>query len=235
MKKRIVITLDEGETLRKGVPLPTVVTKTAYVKSVEQAGGTPLLAAPTGDQETILDLVELMDALVITGGHFDIAPERYGQTERGVRLDAIKPLRTDFEWAFLRAALDERKPILAVCGGMQLLNVVLGGTLVQDIKSEIPGALDHEQPTSPTGPHHPVDLSPESFLASALGRSRIEVNTTHHQAIEALGEGLEVIGRSPDGVIEAIALAENPAVVGVQWHPELLDDDVSRLLYGRLV
>jgi putative glutamine amidotransferase len=235
MKKRIVITLDEGETLRKGVPLPTVVTKAAYAASVERAGATPLLAAPTDDRETILDLVDLMDGLVITGGHFDIAPERYGQERRGVRLDAIKPARTDFEWLLLEAALAKPIPILAVCGGMQLLNVVLGGTLVQDIGAEIEGALDHEQPTSPLRPHHAVDLSPGSFLARALGRTRIEVNTTHHQAIEALGRGLEVIGRAPDGVVEAIALAENPAVAGVQWHPELLDDDVSRLLYGRLV
>jgi putative glutamine amidotransferase len=233
--KRVVITLDEGETLRKGVPLQTVLTKRAYAESVERAGATPLLAAPTADRETILDLVELMDALVITGGNFDIDPERYGQTPRGVRLDEIKPGRTEFEWFLLRAALDDRIPILAVCGGMQLLNVVLGGTLVQDIRSELPGALDHEQPTSPREPHHPVELTPESFLAKELGRTRIEVNTTHHQAIEQLGEGLEVIGRAPDGVVEAIVLSENPSVVGVQWHPELLDDDVSRLLYGRLV
>lgn len=235
MRKRIVITLDEGQALRRGVPLPTVVTKTAYVRSVELAGGTPLLAAPTADVEVVRELVEVMDGLVITGGDFDIAPERYGQQQRGVRLDAIKPARTDFEWSLLHGALEKRVPVLAVCGGMQLLNVLLGGTLVQDIRAEIPGALDHEQPTSPLEPHHPVELAPESFLARELGRMRIDVNTTHHQAVEALGRGLEVLGRAPDGVVEAVILAENPAVVGVQWHPELLDDDVSRLLYRRLV
>ena len=233
--RRVVITLDQGETLRKGVPLPTVVTKAAYVASVERTGATPLLAAPTGSERIIRDLIALMDALVVTGGHFDIAPERYGQKQRGVRLDAVKEERTNFEWLLLDGALAREIPVLAVCGGMQLLNVVLGGTLVQDIRAEIDGALDHEQPTSPLTPHHPVDLEPGCLLARALGRTRIEVNTTHHQAIEALGDGLEVIGRAPDGVIEAIALARNPNVVGVQWHPELLDDDVSRLLYGRLV
>ncbi len=235
MKKRILITLDEGETLRRGVALPTVVTKSAYASSAARAGGTPLLVAPTADRAVIDDLVDLADALVITGGFFDIPPERYGQPRRGPRLDPEKPARTDFESLLLSGALEKRIPILAVCGGMQLLNVVLGGTLVQDIGAEIAGALEHEQPSSPAGPGHPVDLVPGSFLARELGRARIEVNTTHHQAVDVLGRGLEVIGRAPDGVIEAIALAADPSVVGVQWHPELLDDDVSRLLYGRLV
>ena len=235
MRKRIVITLDEGQSLRRGVPFPTVVLKSAYVESVERAGATPLLAAPTAKREIIEDLIAMMDGLVISGGYFDIAPERYGQQQRGVRLDEIKAARTDFEWAILEGALEKRVPILAVCGGMQLLNVVLGGTLVQDIGAEVVNALEHEQPTSPREPAHPVDLEPSCVLARELGRTRIEVNTTHHQAIEKLGEGLAAIGRAPDGVIEAIELAGNSSVVGVQWHPELLDDDVSRLLYRRLV
>jgi putative glutamine amidotransferase len=235
MRKRVVITLDEGEALRKGVPFSTVVLKSAYVESVERTGATPLLAAPTAERGVIEDLLSMMDALVITGGHFDISPERYGQAQRGVRLDAIKAARTDFEWTLLEGALAKNVPILAVCGGMQLLNVVLGGTLVQDIRAELDGALDHEQPTSPREPHHAVDLEPECFLARELGRARIDVNTTHHQAIEKLGLGLKVLGRAPDGVVEAIALEADETVVGVQWHPELLDDDVSRLLYRRLV
>lgn len=231
---RVIVTLDEGRAERRGVPFPIVHTKRAYANSVQHAGGTPLFAAPTGDARIRRDLIDLMDALVVTGGDFDIPPERYGQTTRG-RLDALKPVRTDFEWALLEAALAKKVPILGVCGGMQLLNVVLGGTLIQDVGAELPDALEHEQPTSPAEPHHPVDLEPGCALERALGRGRIAVNSTHHQAVDRPGRGLQVIGRAPDGVIEAIASRENPSVLGVQWHPELLDDEVSRWLYARLV
>lgn len=231
---RVVITLDQGSAERRGVPFPIVSAKSAYAASVERAGGTPLFAAPTADPRVRRDLIRLMDALVVTGGDFDIPPERYGQAARG-RLDTPKPARTDFEWALLEAALEQNVPVLGICGGMQLLNVVLGGTLVQDIGTDVAGALEHEQPTSPAVPHHPVELTPGCALAEALGRTQIEVNSTHHQAVDRPGPALEVMGRAPDGVIEAIAHREKASVLGVQWHPELLDDDVSRWLYARLV
>jgi putative glutamine amidotransferase len=231
--RRVIVTLDQSEALRRGVPLPTVVAKAAYGRSVEQAGGLPLFVAPTADPAVRDAVAQTMDALVVTGGSFDIAPELYGEA-RSAQLGATKPERTGFEWFLVERALEKRVPILGVCGGMQLLNVVLGGTLLQDIASEVPGALAHEQPTSPLEPAHPVDLE-ESRLARAIGRTRIHVNTTHHQAIAKLGRGLSVLGRAPDGVIEAIGLDTDERVVGAQWHPELLDDDVARWLYQRLV
>ena len=234
-RPRILVTLDTGEALRRGVPFPTVELKAAYGHAVEAAGGLPLLVAPTGDPAVVAELIALLDGLVITGGAFDIAPELYGQARGGGRLDPIKPGRTGFELALLRGALARRRPVLAICGGMQLLNVALGGTLLQDIRASRPDALEHEQPTSPAGPAHAVELVAGSALAALAGATRIAVNTTHHQAVDRIGDGLAIVGRSEDGVIEAIALDGGDAVVGVQWHPELLDDAVSRALYARLV
>lgn len=232
-RPRIVVTLDQGQALRRGVPFPMVELKAAYAEAITQAGGLPLLVAPTDEPGVVAELVALADGLVVTGGAFDIDPVLYGAAvPAGTRVDPPKPLRTRFEWALLEGALARGRPVLGVCGGMQLLNVVLGGTLRLDIAAEVPGALEHEQATSPAEPAHPVQLRAGSALARALGRERIEVNTTHHQAIAQVAAALEVVGTSPDGVIELVVHRERPAVVGVQWHPELLDDDASRALYG---
>lgn len=235
-RPKIVVTLDLGEDLRKGVPFPSVHMKAAYARAIEQAGGTPILASPTREPEVIADLLELMDGLVITGGAFDIDPSRYGETQTAARIDTPKPLRTDFEQQLCEGALAAKKPILGICGGMQLLNVVLGGTLVQDIGTEIANALEHEQPTSPAGPAHAVNVvEGTAFFRAIGGQKQIEVNTTHHQAVKKLGRDLVVLGTSPDGVIEAIGYKDDLSITGAQWHPELLDDLASRALYGALV
>lgn len=234
MKPKILVTLDTGASERRGVSFPNVNLKTAYVEAVARAGGLPLLVAPTEDPELIEALVPLMEGLVVTGGAFDIDPTLYGATALH-RVDAPKPTRTHFERALIEAALARGRPVFGVCGGMQLLNVVLGGTLIQDIGAEVAGALEHEQPTSPTDPHHEVALTPGGLLARLTGSGQRPVNSTHHQAVARLGRGLEVEARSPDGVIEAIALAGRPEVFGVQWHPELLADAASAALYGHLV
>lgn len=236
MKPKILVTLDTGETQRRGVPFPIVHAKSAYVAAVERAGGLPLLVAPTEDREVADALFAIADGLVITGGDFDIPPEQFGAAPvEGVRVDPPKPLRTRFEWQLTEAALARGVPILGICGGMQLLNVVLGGTLHLHIPDAIAGALEHEQPTSPAEPAHAVRLAPDSVLAGVCGRDTIDVNTTHHQAVAALGRGLVAEGWSPDGVIEAIADPARAFAVGVQWHPELLEDDVSDALYRAFV
>ena len=233
---RIITTLDEGTSLRRGVPFPTVEAKAAYARAIEDAGGLPLLVAPTAARAAIDAMLDLMDGLVVTGGAFDIPPSLYGvEATAGTRVDPPKPVRTQMEWALVEGALARGRPVLGICGGMQLLAVVLGGTLVLDIGTSVAGALEHEQPHSPALPAHPVELDPGSALARRLGRTRIEVNTTHHQAVATLGPSLLVTGRAADGVIEAIVHRDRPDVVGVQWHPELLADDVSRALYGALV
>jgi putative glutamine amidotransferase len=236
VRPRILVTLDTGEELRRGVPLPSVHMKAAYARAIESAGGTPILAAPTADEAVIDDLVWMMDGLVLTGGAFDIAPELYGRAEReNVRLDSPKPLRTSFESAVLRRAFDRGVPILGVCGGMQLLNVVLGGTLFQDIATDVPGALEHEQPTSPLATHHAVAFVHGTALHRTVRVDTALVNSTHHQAIASLGGGLVPLATSEDGIIEAIGHANDLSVAGVQWHPELLDDAISQRIYAAVV
>lgn len=234
-RAKILVTLDTGEELRRGVPFASVHMKAAYARLIERAGGTPILAAPTEDARVIDDLIAIMSGLVITGGAFDIDPSAYGRARTTTRLDTPKPIRTVFESRLLEAALDRGVPVLGVCGGMQLLNVVLGGTLIQDIATEVAGALDHEQPTSPAIPHHIVNLAPDTALSRALGTGVIEVNSTHHQAVERLGRDLVPLGHSPDGIVEAIGWKDDLSVLGVQWHPELLDDAAGQRIYAALV
>ncbi len=229
-----MVTLDTGSSERRGVRFSDVRAKAAYVEAVVQAGGLPLLVAPQSVDASD-ELLELADGLVVTGGDFDITPAMYGQSEGSARLDAPKPERTNFEAALLKGALDLDLPILAVCGGMQLLNVLLGGTLHQDIRHALPEALDHEQPTSPAEGYHAVQLAEDSVWAKAINRRVTMVNSTHHQAIDAPGNNVVVWGKSPDEVAEGFDVEGFTFVTGVQWHPELLADELSRALYGALV
>jgi putative glutamine amidotransferase len=191
----------------------------SYVEAIRSVGGTPLVLAPGGSKKERDALLTRIDAVVITGGHFDIDPQHYGRVAT-VRLDPTDASRTDMELALARDCIRLGIPVLGVCGGMQVLAVASGGTLVQDILTEHPGALDHEQATDPTEAWHPVKLDASSRLAS-MGEV-IQVNSTHHQAVEDPGE-MVVTGRAPDGICEVIELPSHRFCVGVQWHPELLD------------
>lgn len=219
MRPVVLLTLDRrdggpGPTTPRVRPRrPEVWVGQAYVDAVVRAGGLPLLVPPAP-----LDAAELLglaDALVLTGGHFDIHPSLYGETVDG-RLDRVEPARTALELDLARLALERGVPVLGVCGGHQALAVAAGGTLVQDL----PPDPTHEQPTDPATPWHGVDL--EGVLARVLGPA-IRVNSTHHQAVRGAGS-LTVAGRSPDGVCEALWASDHPWAVGVQWHPELLGD-----------
>jgi putative glutamine amidotransferase len=188
----------------------------AYPDAVLAAGGLPLLL-PHGGTAATAAWLSLCDGLVVAGGAFDIAPERYGEPRRP-GLGPLKEGRTGFEWALCQAALDGGIPLLGVCGGMQLLNVVRGGTLHQDLPSEL--GLSHEQPPPKDVPSHEVEVVPGTLLARLLGAEPIRVNSTHHQAVNRPGAGVLVSARARDGVVEAIELPGVPFALGVQWHPE---------------
>lgn len=181
-----------------------------------RAAGAQVLLLPPGDPAIVPGLLERVDAVVLTGGAFDIHPRHYGQ-DVAARLDRVDEDRTALELSLALACAERGTPLLGVCGGMQALAVALGGTLLQDIRAADPTALDHEQPTDPAEAWHP--LLAEGRLAGLVGAA---VNSTHHQAVADPGP-LRVIGRAPDGVVEAVELAGHPFCLGVQWHPELLD------------
>jgi putative glutamine amidotransferase len=157
--------------------------------------------------------LDRISGLVVTGGAFDVPPEAYGEAPRE-GLGTLKPARTRFETALLQAALRRNMPVLGVCGGMQLLNVVLGGTLFQDIQRDLPEARNHEQAHDRGQPSHPVEVREGTLLAELVGRGQLMVNSTHHQAVSRLGEGLVASAVAPDGVVEGIESSNGAFAVG---------------------
>jgi putative glutamine amidotransferase len=191
----------------------------AYADAVLVAGGLPV-PIPHGDGAAGGAYLALCQGLVLTGGAFDIAPERYGDTRRPC-CGPEKAKRTAFEWALCEAALAGRIPVLGVCAGMQLMNVVRGGSLFQDLGEDL-GVRTHEQPPPKHVPSHDVEIVPDTLLARLVGGGRLAVNSTHHQAVRTAGAGVLVSARAADGVVEAIELPDLPFALGVQWHPERL-------------
>jgi putative glutamine amidotransferase len=191
----------------------------AYVRAVVRSGGIPLILSPLTGVVHTAEILESLDGLVLTGGE-DVDPAHYGQ-DRHPRLGNVDPLRDAFELALFRDATTRSIPVLAICRGIQLVNVALGGTLWQDIPSDRPGALNHNVTSGRDHRTHAVEIVPGSRLARALGATRCEVNSFHHQSIRDLGGGLVVTGVAPDREIEAVESAEgDPWLLAVQWHPE---------------
>jgi putative glutamine amidotransferase len=151
-------------------------------------------------------------------------------------LRSIDAERDEMEIHLARWAVEGGRPILGICRGLQILNVALGGTLIQDIATEISGALAHDFPdTAGASIAHRVDLGPGLLREALEGRPRFDVNSSHHQAVGELGVGLRICGTAPDGVVEAIELPGHPFAAAVQWHPErLLTRPEARALFARL-
>jgi putative glutamine amidotransferase len=216
----IGITPDLGES-RSDHPVPLYELKVAYADAVMRSGGLPLVLPYSDDRAFIDAYLDRVSGVIVTGGAFDIPPEAYGEAARE-GMGPMKRSRTDFETTLMQAALARNIPVLGVCGGMQLLNVVLGGTLFQDLRREVQNAKEHEQSHDRTQPQHPIDVKDGTVMGEVLGRGQVMVNSTHHQAVKRVGEKLVVSATSPDGVIEAIEAPSYAFAVGVQWHPELL-------------
>lgn len=215
-----------------------------YLVAIQEAGGLPLVVTPAHGGAALRALYELCDGLVLTGGE-DVAPERYGEAVTHPAVESV-PERDALEVQLIEWALADDLPILAICRGIQILNVALGGTLYQDLPTDLPGHLGHDQtrlepPAARTEPRHPVVVRPGSALADLLGAERVEVNSLHHQGLKRLAPVLAAVAHAPDGLVEGVEPAD-PArwrfVVGVQWHPEELaraGDAPSRRLFEGFV
>lgn len=206
-------------------PLTRYELKTSYADAVFRAGGLPFILPYTDDRFAIDQYLDRVSGVLITGGAFDIPPEAYGEAAKE-GMGPTKPVRTSFETELLRSALARNLPVLGICGGMQLLNVHLGGTLFQDIARELPTARPHEQTHDRTHPQHPIDVKDGTLLADCVGKGQLMVNSTHHQAVKTVGPKLVISAVAPDGVVEAIESKGHPFAVGVQWHPELLLESI---------
>lgn len=205
------------------IRVPVYAAGQPYLDAIRRAGGTPVVLAPTMAGEADLDVLDRVEGLLLLGGG-DVDPARYGQAphETLYGLDAV---HDDSDLVYLAAAIERDLPVLAICRGFQVLNVARGGTLLQHIGEEHRDVM------------HPVDLEAGSRVAAAFGVSSPVGHSFHHQAVDQVGDGLVVTGRSPDGYVEALELEGATWVVGVQWHPEdtAADDPVQQRVFEQLV
>ena len=197
--------------------MPLYALRENYCAAVVRAGGLPVLLPHETDLAE--GYIAGLNGLLVTGGAFDVDPAIFGADSRHPSV-TTKDKRTAFELAATRVALERDLPVLGICGGQQLLNVVLGGTLIQHIPDEVADALAHEQPNPRDEPGHPVCIVAGSLLHRICGTGEMQVNSAHHQAAKDIGPGVTVNARAPDGVIEGIEAGAYRFCLGVQWHPE---------------
>ena len=214
-----------------------------YLRAVLEAGGEPVLISVATPREELDSLAETLDAVVLPGSSADVDPMRYGVPRHAQCADA-DPQREQTDGALLDHAFAANKPVLAICYGVQLLNVYLNGKLIQDIPSELRTKIRHDKKDLPPGaddPRHGVRIEPGSKLAGLAERAgvglSVEVNSSHHQAISSPGLNLRVTAEAPDAVVEAVEwTGSGNWVVGVQWHPErMAGDALAAALFNELV
>lgn len=213
----------DGEPARAGVNM-------TYVEAVTAAGAIPVVLPPLADAQALAAYLDRLDGLVLVGGR-DIPPEAYGE-EPGPTVVPMPRERWDFESALLRQWLATDKPVLGICLGSQLPNVVRGGTLIQDIPSEVGDEVVH---SSRAGVHHRVRIDPDSRLYRILGESEVDVWARHHQAVKTVGEGLTAVAHSDDGLVEATEIRDKPFAVFVQWHPERMQGEHREKIFRAMV
>ena len=236
---------NKSEAVRIGVPFRTRDEEQAgaakskkieyYYCALRQAGAEPIPISLALDPPALRHLAESLDAFVLPGSPADVDPALYGAA-RDPQTHAPDPHRQAADRALLDHAFATGKPVLAICYGVQRLNVHLGGSLIQNISSE-PGAhLQHEDKDG-VHPHHDLRLDPDSRLAALAGLPEPRVNSSHHQSIRAPGRGLRVTAHAPDGIIEAVEWdGDTNWIVGVQWHPERMEgDSFAAALFLQLV
>nr|WP_290669036.1 gamma-glutamyl-gamma-aminobutyrate hydrolase family protein [Ardenticatena sp.] len=218
----------------RSFPLPRAAIARAYAEAIAHVGGVPLLIPPLPDNA--MAFLEAIDGLILSGGG-DVAPRWYTTAPPHPQVYGVDEDRDRLEIALVRAAVERDLPVLAICRGMQVLSVALGGTLVQHIPDEVPHALEHRpEPLRVPLPRHRVRIEPTSRLAAILKTREIEANSGHHQAVQSVAAPLRIVAHAPDGVVEAVEVPTARFMVGVQWHPELLlDETVHRRLFTALV
>ncbi|MCB9453382.1 MAG: gamma-glutamyl-gamma-aminobutyrate hydrolase family protein [Anaerolineaceae bacterium] len=210
---------------------------TGNIKAIDSAGGLPVLIPVHVGMETLRAIYEQVDGILLPGGR-DVNPQRYHMARHALTQDP-DDRRDEAELAIARWAVEEDRPLFAICRGHQLLNVALGGTLIQDIASETASPIIHSTPRDIPRNFiaHEVTINPESRLHDILGTEQTWVNSLHHQAVELVAPGLHVTAHAPDGIVEGLELPGKHFVLSVQWHPEDIyaDDPLARRLFAAFV
>lgn len=232
MKQPVIgITLDH-ETAPSYAFYPWYALRENYVQAIQKTGGIPVLLPYAAGH--IARYLEMIDGLLIPGGGSDINPQIYGCQERHPSV-VTKDHRTEFELKMVESALKKDLPVFGICGGQQILNVVLGGTLIQHIPDRVPGCLAHEQKRPKHETSHAVTIAEGTLLRQILKAETIEVNSTHHQAVDKTGAGACINAWAVDGVIEGIEAPNQRFCLGVQWHPEYLSTPHDQALFKAFV
>ena len=201
-----------------------------YFNAVKEAGGLPVMLSFTEDYNDFDKFAEICDGFLFSGG-VDIDPKLFGEEKLNDTIE-ICPARDNTELKLIHFLLDKKKPIFAICRGIQVLNVALGGTLYQDIPSQLSDSkINHRMQGLDMKGGHYVKIKQNCSLSGCFDGDKALVNTYHHQAIKDLAEGLEVFAIADDDIIEGVYLKDNPSVFGVQWHPEKLFDDNCQKMF----
>ncbi len=205
--------------------------------AVADAGGLPVYIPPGLEESVLREVYERVDAVLLPGGP-DVDPVIYGQ-ERHPETKIIDAPRDALELTLTRWLVEDDRPLFGICRGHQVMNVALGGTLVQDIPSQVETTLTHDLPDEyPRSTRlHTVDIKPESRLASILGTTQVVVNSLHHQSVQAPAPGVDFTAYAPDGIVEALEVPDKQFILSVQWHPEDLyeDDGMMKRLFTEFV
>jgi putative glutamine amidotransferase len=221
-KPLIGITANESKFIRSPHH-PIFSLNQVYVRAIEEAGGVPLILPPILSEDSMREVFARLDGIVFSGGG-DINPSIYGEPLHST-LWSLSDDRDRVELEFARWAAHHEKPLLGICRGTQVLNVALGGTLIQDIPSEVPDALQHSFDDAVVARDyiaHPVKIENGSHLRAVMQTELASVNSWHHQALKRIAPDLKVVAQAPDGIVEAVEIQEHRFAIGVQWHPEWL-------------
>lgn len=233
MKPVIGVTPDfnAGDRQEWGGKEPAYFLRARYVRAIEELGGVPVILPLVADRAARRHLLQGIDGLLLTGSGPDLDPALYGERKR-YTFSVVAQRRSSFELDLVRLAIRNQIPTLAICGGMQTMNVACGGSLYQDIPAQVKNSLQHRQTTPAVHVSHSISIAPGSLLDRIVKRARMQVNSSHHQSVKTVGRALIACATASDGIVEAIEHPGHPFFLGLQWHPEFLFE--RHLLHRRL-